>query len=162
MKVCGVVKKLDSPWCSSVIVIRNNDDLCFCATYQRLNNITKKECLLPPRIDETLDKLTRASQLPTMDLNSGNLQDVLCPGHMDTAGFSTVHCYALWPLQCSSSWWNSSCRVIIMKPAWCPGWCNHQQNIPGSLFCLAFLDKILYEFLAFLKQITYPANQILP
>lgn len=84
------------------MLIRNNEDLHLCANYQRLNNVTK-DCSSLPRIDDTLDKLTRAKQLSTMGLNSGNSQDAFQPGNMDRAGLSTVHCYALWPLQCSGN-----------------------------------------------------------
>jgi hypothetical protein len=70
MKDWGVVKKFNSPWCSTIMLIRNNEDLRFCVNYQRLNKVTKKDCLLPPRIDDTLDKLTGAKQLPIMDLTA--------------------------------------------------------------------------------------------
>jgi hypothetical protein len=51
--------------------------------YRRLNG-TKKDCFLPPRINNTLDTLARVKWLCTLDLKSG-----FCPEDKEKMVFST-------------------------------------------------------------------------
>jgi hypothetical protein len=67
----GVIEESDSPWSSPVLLDRKkNLDLLFCLYYRKPNDVTKKNCLPPPRIDDTLDTLAGAKWFYTLDLKS--------------------------------------------------------------------------------------------
>jgi len=60
MKSNGVIES-DTPWSSPEVLVRKKDgSLRFYVDYQRLNDVTKKNCFPLPRIDDTLDKLAGA------------------------------------------------------------------------------------------------------
>jgi hypothetical protein len=60
MKEQGVIEESESPWSSPVILTwkKNRDHLC--KHYRSLNDITKKNCFLLSRINDTLDMLARS------------------------------------------------------------------------------------------------------
>jgi hypothetical protein len=53
-----------------VHVWKKTKDLCFCANYRKLNDITKKDCFPLPEIDDTLDTLTGAKWFSILDLKN--------------------------------------------------------------------------------------------
>jgi hypothetical protein len=81
MRRRGVIEESDSPWSSPVVLVRKkNGDLSFCGDYRKLNDVTRKDCLPLPWIDDTLDTLAGAKWFSTLDLKSGYWQLDL---HMD-------------------------------------------------------------------------------
>jgi hypothetical protein len=71
----GIIEESDSPWLSPVLLVRKkNLDLLFCLYYRTLNDVTKKDCFPPPRIDDTLDTLAGAKWFSTLYLTSGYWQ----------------------------------------------------------------------------------------
>jgi hypothetical protein len=90
MKSKGVIEDSDSLWSSPVVLVRKKDsNLRFCVDYRRLNDVTKKDCFLLPRIDDTLDTLAGARWFSTLDLKSGYCQVALHPEHKEKTAFST-------------------------------------------------------------------------
>ena len=90
MKNKGVIEESNSPWSSPVVLIRKKDSsLRFCVDYQRLNNITRKNCFLLPRIDDTLDTLAGAQWFSTLDLKSGYWQVALYLEDKEKTAFTT-------------------------------------------------------------------------
>ena len=71
----GVIRRIFSPWASTVVLVRKKDGgLRFCIDLRKLNNRTIKEGYSLPRIEDTLDCLYGAVWLSTLDLKSGYWQ----------------------------------------------------------------------------------------
>jgi hypothetical protein len=86
----GIIEESDSPWSSPVVLVRKkNGELRFCVDYRKLNNVTKKDCFLLPRIDDTLDTLAGAKWFSTLDLKSGNWQVDVHPDDREKTAFLT-------------------------------------------------------------------------
>jgi hypothetical protein len=59
MKQCGVTEQANNPWLFPVVIIhKKNGD--FCLDYRKLNDITKRGCFPPPRINNTQHTLAGA------------------------------------------------------------------------------------------------------
>ena len=90
MKNQGVIEESDTAWSSPVVLVQKKDgNLRFCVDYRRLNDITKKDCFLLPRIDDTLDTLAGAQRFSTLDLKSGYWQVALHLEDKEKTAFST-------------------------------------------------------------------------
>ena len=60
MEAAGVIERSDSPWCSPVVMVMKKDGgKRFCVGYRALNAITVTDAYLLPRIDDTLNALSR-------------------------------------------------------------------------------------------------------
>ncbi|GFT77947.1 hypothetical protein TNCV_3178461 [Trichonephila clavipes] len=71
----GIVQPSESPWSSPIVLVRKKDGSWrFCVDYRKLNSVTKKTFIPPPRIDDTLDRLKGAMFFSSMDLRSGYWQ----------------------------------------------------------------------------------------
>ena len=71
----GVIEPSDSPWASPVVLVRKKDgSLRYCIDYRKLNSITIKDSYPLPRIDESLDSLSKTQYFSTLDLASGYWQ----------------------------------------------------------------------------------------
>ena len=71
----GVIEPSDSPWASPVVLVRKKDgSLRYCIDYRKLNDITIKDSYPLPRIDESLDSLSKTKYFSTLDLASGYWQ----------------------------------------------------------------------------------------
>ena len=56
----GAIRPSDSPWCSAVVLVKKkNGELRFCIDLRKLNARIVKDAYSLPRIDETLERLTR-------------------------------------------------------------------------------------------------------
>ena len=67
-----VIKTSDSPWASTVVLVRKKDGTTrFCVDYWKVNAVTRKDAYPPPRVDDTLDTLASSKQFSTLDLISG-------------------------------------------------------------------------------------------
>lgn len=71
MRGKGVIRESDSAWCLPAVVIKKKQNsLRFCLQFPRLNDVTIRDIHPIPRIDTTLDALSRSTLFSTLDLKS--------------------------------------------------------------------------------------------
>ena len=70
-----VMEPSKSPWASPIVLVQKKDGTTrFCADYQKLNDVTRKDAYPLPRIDTTLDTLAGSKWFSTLDLLSSYWQ----------------------------------------------------------------------------------------
>jgi len=71
----GVIEPSNSPWSSSVCMVRKKDgSYRYCVDYRRMNSVTIKDAFPVPDVKDTLDSLRGAKYFATTDLLSGYWQ----------------------------------------------------------------------------------------
>ena len=72
MPAKGAIEPGQSPWASSIVLMRKKDgSLRFCVDYRKVNAVSEFDAYPLPRIDETLEALGGARSFTTLDLLSG-------------------------------------------------------------------------------------------
>ena len=75
MEEVGTIRKSNSPWSSSVILVKKKDgNLRFCIDLRKLNARTVTDTYALPRIEETLDYLAWSKWFSAFDLKLGYWQ----------------------------------------------------------------------------------------
>ena len=75
MEEVGAIKKSNSPWSSSIVLVKKKDgNLRFCIDLRKLNARTVKDAYVLPRIEETLDYLAWSKWFSALDLKLGYWQ----------------------------------------------------------------------------------------
>ena len=88
----GIIKKSNSPWTFSIVVVRKKDGTVrIFVDYRRLNDITRKNAHPLPLIEDIFDALRGSKYFSTLDLASGY-------AFVTTNSF----CYPLGPLRVRS------------------------------------------------------------
>ena len=69
MEEVGAIRKSNSPWSSSIVLVKKKDgNLRFCIDLRKLNARTIKDAYALPRIEETLDYLAGSKWFSALDL----------------------------------------------------------------------------------------------
>jgi Reverse transcriptase (RNA-dependent DNA polymerase) len=90
--VKGFIRPSQSPAGAPVVFAKKKDgSLQLCIDYRRLNKITKKNQYPLPRIDELLDRLSRAKIFSKIDLKSG--YNLVCIADGDEWKTTFCTCY---------------------------------------------------------------------
>ena len=75
MRDHDIIRPSNSPWSAAIVVVRKPDNsIRLCVDYRQLNNITVKDALPMPRIDDAIDAMSGARYFTTNDLASGYWQ----------------------------------------------------------------------------------------
>ena len=75
MEEVGTIRKSNSPWSSSIVLVKKKDgNLRFCIDLRKLNARTVKDAYALPRIEETLDYLAGSKWFSALDLKLGYWQ----------------------------------------------------------------------------------------
>ena len=75
MEEVGTIRKSNSPWLSSIVLVKKKDEnLRFCIDLRKLNARTVKDAYALPRIEETLDYLAGSKWFSALDLKLGYWQ----------------------------------------------------------------------------------------
>ncbi|XP_072039013.1 uncharacterized protein [Amphiura filiformis] len=71
----NIIEPSNSPWRSSVVLVRKKDgSYRWCVDFRGVNAVTRKDSYALPRIDDTLDRLSGSKWFSTLDLQSGYWQ----------------------------------------------------------------------------------------
>ena len=84
----GAIHPSQSPWCNAVVLVRKEDEtLCFCIDFHRLNVCTKKDSCLP-QIQEGLESMPDTAHFLTMDFKTGFWQVKMVPESQQYIAFT--------------------------------------------------------------------------
>ena len=90
MLASDVIRPSNSPWASSVVMVKKKDgSLHFCVDFRQLNAATVKDAHPLPRIDDLLDTLHGARWFSTLDLKSGYWQVPIMERDKEKTAFRT-------------------------------------------------------------------------
>ena len=136
METLGVIRRSQSPYASNVVIVRKkNGALRFCFDLHHLNQLTVPDCYSLPRIDLTLDVLSRSRWFSCLDLKSGYWQVPLAEEDKCKTAF-TVGPLGFW-----------KCERMPFGLTNAPATFQRlMENCMGDLYliyCLLYLDDII-------------------
>lgn len=76
MLIQDIIEPSQSPWASPVVLVKkkNTDKYRFCVDYRKLNSVTERDSYPLPLVSKTLDKLSNAKYLSSLDIKSAYWQ----------------------------------------------------------------------------------------
>ncbi|PAA81942.1 hypothetical protein BOX15_Mlig034239g2, partial [Macrostomum lignano] len=88
----GKIEEAMSPWSSPVVCVRKKDNsLRMCVDYRRVNDVTVKDAIPLPRVDEALEALHGTAVYSSLDLRSGYHQVPVAAEDRDKTAFAVPH-----------------------------------------------------------------------
>ncbi len=86
----NVIEPSDSPWRSSVVLVKKKDgSYRWCVDFRGVNSVTRKDSYPLPNISDTLDSLSGSKWFTTLDLQSGYWQIEMDEESKDKTSFLT-------------------------------------------------------------------------
>ncbi|KAK3508128.1 hypothetical protein QTP70_015177 [Hemibagrus guttatus] len=105
----GIIEPATGPWAAPVVIVQKPcGEPRFCVDYHGLNLLTVKDSYPLPRVDESLDFLSRGKFLTTINLTRGYWQVSMAEDARPKTAF--VSHYGLFQFLCASIW---SCAVYL-------------------------------------------------
>lgn len=90
MLAAGIVEPSDSPYAAPIVLVKKKDNtIRFCVDYRDLNKQTIFDPVLMPRMDEVLNKVSRARYISKLDLTKGYWQVPLDSASRQKSAFIT-------------------------------------------------------------------------
>lgn len=130
----GVIDKSKSPWAFPVVVAVKGEKYRFCVDYSKLSEKTKLDSYPLPRIDDTLDYLSKAKYYTVVDAANGFWQVPIKESHKERLAFCTPFGTYQW-------------NVMPFGYANAPAIYQRAMNetLDGALFrnCLVYVDDII-------------------
>ena len=112
MLTMGVIQPSESPWASSVVLVRKKDgSLRFCVDYRKLNSVTKPNVFPMPRINDMLDQLGKSKYFSTLDLAAGYWQIRMEPSSQEKTAFIVpqgLYEFRVMPFERDSGSWTEA------------------------------------------------------
>lgn len=135
MKKQKVIEPSCGPWASPIVLIPKSDgSLRFCIDYRKLNEVTKKDSIPLPLIEDIFDAVAGSSWFSVIDLKSGYWQVELDPDDKEKTAFCIGS--ELWQF-----------RVLPFGLCNAPATFIRLMNLIfhdfSSKFCLVYLDDII-------------------
>lgn len=84
-----VIEESDSPWASPAILVRQKGKDRFCIGFRKVNEVTKADQYLIPRIDDILSQFSGKAYFTTFDANKGFHQIEIDPKNREKTAFRT-------------------------------------------------------------------------
>ena len=86
----GIIEHSSSDWASPLVIVRKKDSsLRLCVDYRRLNSHSKMDAYPIPRVDDLIDRVSRAPYITTLDLTKGYWQVPVAVDDREKTAFTT-------------------------------------------------------------------------
>lgn len=93
----GVIEESNSAWCRPIVLaIKRDGTLRFCVDYRKVNDVSRFDAFLMPRVDELLYQLGTARFFTTLDLTKGYWQIPLSSESREKTAFSAPYSVGWW------------------------------------------------------------------
>ena len=146
----GILEPGYGPWASPLVLVRKKDgSLRCCVSYQKLNDVTRKDAYPIPRIDDTLDMLSGSLYFSTLDLASGYYQVKMDPKDKEKTAVAT-HIGLFNFLRMPFGLCNAPSTFERLMERVLRGLQWHQ--------CLLYLDDVIIYSVSFLDHVTQIRN----
>lgn len=90
MQKLGVIEPSSSEWNNSIVLVPKKDGtIRFCLDFRKLSTVSKFDPYPMPRVDELIERLSKAQFLTTLDLCRGYWQVLLSPESKELTAFKT-------------------------------------------------------------------------
>ena len=127
----GVIEPSKLPWFSPLLPVPKKDGMSrICVDYQALNELTKSNAYLLPRIDKCYCNLASARYFTCLDLRSGYWQIRLAEDVKEkTITSFMIICLSIIPKLGLCSWGNTDFHSTLMSMSF---GCSHAESVPRN------------------------------
>lgn len=93
----GYIRESDSPYACPIVLVKKKDGtMRFCCDWRKVNQITRKDAMPLPRIDDMIDRFSKAKFFTKIDFTSGYYQVPLKESAIEKTAFVTPDGHYEW------------------------------------------------------------------